>query len=766
LRGSIVSADLAMSYTVLARKYRPQTFADLVGQEHVSRTIGNAIEGGRVAHAFLFTGARGVGKTTTARLLAKALNCERGPTPTPCNACDACREIAAGTDLDVLEIDGASNNGVDDVRRLQETLPFRPARDRFKIVIVDEVHMLSTGAFNAFLKTLEEPPAHVKFIFATTESHKVPITIRSRCQRYDFRLIPHAVVASRVREILALEHIEADDGAVALVAREAAGSMRDALTVLDQLLALGGTSLRGESVARGLGIADRDHVFGTVEALLAGDAAECLRRLSGVVEQGLDTLHFAKQLLECVRDLVVLRVVGAADAHVELAPDELKRAQQLSQSKERPELERLFAGLAKLVEEVGEAGLPQMTLEMGLVRLADRPPLIALQELVSRLKGLEEKLGGGQGGGSQGGGAGSAPRTPFKRGPGSETGVPRTGRLTLPDDGLQPTSRLEAGVEPSTEQGSTRLEAPATYAPVTHTPVTPPVTQVERTPVTQVERDEEPSSKTAPVGRAGAFRASHDEQRSGPVPADLVRATYAPAPTLDLTAPRTAKVAADAPPTHLARDDEHPGTTLPAGAARSATHGASPTQVDRGASPTQVDRASPTQVDRALPTQVDREDAGRNRTALAPTPHAASAADEASATLDMQAAWPRIVNQIKLSQPALGAVLDHGTPLEVTSSALRIGFPEGSFFGRQAQSTAAREAILRAAEQVFGARPTFTISVPGNANVSTLAESEETARRTRKAARREVALRHPSVVDAMEVFEESEGSVDVHVDLE
>ena len=200
-----------MSYTVLARKYRPQTFADLVGQEHVTRTLGNAITQGRVAHAFLFTGVRGVGKTTSARILAKALNCEKGPTPEPCNVCDACKEITEGRDLDVLEIDGASNNSVDDVRRLQETLPFRPARDRFKVVIVDEVHMLSTGAFNAFLKTLEEPPPHVKFIFATTEVHKVPVTIRSRCQRYDFRLIPQRLVAERVRHILAQESITADD---------------------------------------------------------------------------------------------------------------------------------------------------------------------------------------------------------------------------------------------------------------------------------------------------------------------------------------------------------------------------------------------------------------------------------------------------------------------------------------------------------------------------------------------------------------------------
>src|SRR5687767_8566282 len=243
-----------MSYQVLARKYRPQRFEDLVGQEPVSRALQNAVASGRVAHAFLFTGVRGVGKTTTARLLAKALNCESGPTAKPCNQCDPCREITSGVDLDVLEMDGASNNSVDDVRRLQESIPYRPARDRYKIVIVDEVHMLSTGAFNAFLKTLEEPPPHVKFIFATTESHKVPITIRSRCQRYDFRLIPQAVVSGKIRDILGTEGIRADDAAVAMVAREAAGSMRDALTLLDQIVALGGNDLRGEEVARALGI--------------------------------------------------------------------------------------------------------------------------------------------------------------------------------------------------------------------------------------------------------------------------------------------------------------------------------------------------------------------------------------------------------------------------------------------------------------------------------------------------------------------------------
>src|SRR3954463_12099124 len=218
-----------MSYVVLARKWRPMKFRDLIGQEHVARSLANAIARDRGAHAFLFTGVRGVGKTTSARILAKALNCAQGPTAKPCQVCAPCTEIRVGAAVDGQEIDGASYNGVDEVRRLQETLPYRPQRDRFKIFIVDEVHMLSKAAWNAFLKTLEEPPPHVKFIFATTEVHKVPVTILSRCQRYDFKLIGAQQIAARLRFVLEKEGILADDAAVQIVAREAAGSMRDAM---------------------------------------------------------------------------------------------------------------------------------------------------------------------------------------------------------------------------------------------------------------------------------------------------------------------------------------------------------------------------------------------------------------------------------------------------------------------------------------------------------------------------------------------------------
>ncbi|HEX5660743.1 MAG TPA: DNA polymerase III subunit gamma/tau [Polyangiales bacterium] len=377
-----------MSYTVLARKYRPQTFADQVGQEHVTRTLANAINTGRIAHAFLFTGVRGVGKTTSARLLAKALNCEHGPTPEPCNKCDACTQITAGVDLDVLEIDGASNNGVDDVRRLQESLPYRPTRDRFKIVIVDEVHMLSTAAFNAFLKTLEEPPAHVKFIFATTESHKIPVTIRSRCQHYSFRLIPQPVIAARVAYILQAEGIEADDEAIAIVAREAAGSMRDALTLLDQVIAFSGDKLLGRELSQKLGLADREFLFRIAQAVLSGSAREALEVIDAIAEQGVDFAHFSRQWLDLTRDLVVLKVAGERRELVELPELERQRAQALADAHDVLELERVFAGISKLIDELGKAGSPRIQLEMGAVRLATRPALRDLSELIARVAQL------------------------------------------------------------------------------------------------------------------------------------------------------------------------------------------------------------------------------------------------------------------------------------------------------------------------------------------------------------------------------------------
>jgi DNA polymerase III subunit gamma/tau len=395
-----------MSYLVLARKWRPQRFEDLVGQDHVSKTLANAIASGRVAHAFLFTGVRGVGKTTSARILAKALNCMGppddpkhglgfGPTITPCLQCSACLEIAQGSDMDVREIDGASHNGVDEVKKLQDSLQYRPARDRYKIFIVDEVHMLSQNAWNAFLKTLEEPPPHVKFIFATTEVHKVPITILSRVQRFDFKLISTQTIAARLREVLSAEKIEADDAAVSIVAREAAGSMRDAMSVLDQVIAWGGNALLGSEVARVLGVASHSVLYELASALLAGDAARSLSIVSDLANQGYDIAHVARDLLALLRNLVVAKVVKEPEALLDLPDAEARDVKDLVKNADADDLSRLYHGFSQGFDEVVKSERPRMALEMLLVRMARRPPLLPIDDLVSRLSALERRLSGG-----------------------------------------------------------------------------------------------------------------------------------------------------------------------------------------------------------------------------------------------------------------------------------------------------------------------------------------------------------------------------------
>jgi DNA polymerase-3 subunit gamma/tau len=397
-----------VSYVVLARKWRPMRFDDLVGQDHVKKTLENAIKSNRVAHAFLFTGVRGVGKTTSARILAKALNClgdptttppgtDPGPTVSPCLRCAACLEIATGTDVDVWEIDGASYNGVDEVRKLQDSLPYRPQRDRYKLFIVDEVHMLSQNAWNAFLKTLEEPPPHVKFIFATTEAHKVPVTILSRVQRFDFKLISAQTIAARLEHVLGAEGISADASAVSLLAREAAGSMRDAMSLLDQVIAWGGQSFSGDDVARVLGVASRSALLSIVGALVRGEAPRCLSIVAELAEQGRDVGHVAKDLLALLRDLVVAKVCPEPGALLDLPAEEAREVQALAQGGNADDLIRLHQGFAQGFDDVAKSGQPRAALEMLLVRLSRRPPLVPIDDWVARLSQLERRLGGGGG---------------------------------------------------------------------------------------------------------------------------------------------------------------------------------------------------------------------------------------------------------------------------------------------------------------------------------------------------------------------------------
>jgi DNA polymerase-3 subunit gamma/tau len=381
-----------MAYLVLARKWRPQNFADLIGQEHVSQTLTNAIRSGRIHHAFLFTGARGVGKTSAARILAKALNCEEALSDQPCGTCSSCLEITAGNDLDVLEIDGASNTGVDDIRELRENIRYLPSRSRFKIFIIDEVHMLSTNAFNALLKTLEEPPEHAKFIFATTEPHKIPITILSRCQRFDFRKIPLVKIAGLLREISDAEKLTISDRSLSLVARQGEGSMRDALSTLDQVIAFSGEEVDDEAVQSLLGMVDRRLLLDTVEAIIQRNSRRALDSVRRVDQLGLALRQFTQDLLEMFRGMVICKVVEEPAEMLDLLGDELQELKALAEDTSLEDLQRIVTLLMKTQSELVHSSYPLLTLEMSLVRLATLAPSQDLGKLISHIESLEKRL--------------------------------------------------------------------------------------------------------------------------------------------------------------------------------------------------------------------------------------------------------------------------------------------------------------------------------------------------------------------------------------
>jgi DNA polymerase-3 subunit gamma/tau len=397
-----------MTYQVLARRLRPQRFEDVVGQDHVTRTLQAAIRAGRVAHAFLFTGPRGVGKTTTARILAKALECERGPTPDPCNACSTCHEIAEGNAFDVLEIDGASHTQVDKMRDLMETVAHRPMKSRFKVYIIDEVHMLSQHSFNALLKTLEEPPPHVKFIFATTDPQKVLSTVVSRCQRYDLRRIGIDEIAAQLARTTTAEGRTLSPEALALIAREADGSLRDAQSLLEQVLATGATTIDEAGVREVIGGADRRLVVDVADGVVAGDARRCLRELRALYAHGYDPRRFCRDLLEHFRHLAVLRTTGDRSLLAGLPEAEVATLAAQSARRSADELQQAFQLLLDADEALATPSRsvdPQLVLEMAVLRLATLGPLVPLDELVGRL----ETLAGGTGSAGGSRGAGPAP---------------------------------------------------------------------------------------------------------------------------------------------------------------------------------------------------------------------------------------------------------------------------------------------------------------------------------------------------------------------
>ncbi|MEZ4268588.1 MAG: DNA polymerase III subunit gamma/tau [Myxococcota bacterium] len=493
-----------MSYLVLARKWRPQTFDDITGQEHVTRTLTHAIEQDRVHHAFLFSGARGVGKTTAARVLARALQCENGPTPTPCGTCSACTEIASGHAMDVFEIDGASNRGIGEIRELREGVAYAPQRDRYKIYIIDEVHMLTTEAFNALLKTLEEPPPHVKFIFATTEPQKIPVTILSRCQRFDFKRIPNGIMTKRLREILDAEGVTMAEDALRLVSRESEGSMRDALSLLDRIISSIGKDAGFEEVAVALGVADRRWLAGLVHAAFAQDVPAALAIVQEVFEFGLDLEHFASDLVHYLRDVIVLKVAGTAGGLTDLADEEARQLRAMGEDRPVEDLERLFRIVTRAAERLTHASYPRLELEMAVIRMARLQPLQPIDRIIDRIASIERHLESG------------APLPP----------------PTSPGGG--------GGGQPISGPPTATVSAAAQSAPVQAAPAPAPATTPAPAPVTP--------QAAAPVVTQASAPAPAPAQVVAPAPVATQAPT--PAPVLAAAPPAPAPVAAAAAPQH------------------------------------------------------------------------------------------------------------------------------------------------------------------------------------------------------------------------
>jgi DNA polymerase III subunit gamma/tau len=390
-----------MAYQVIARKWRPQTFADLVGQSHVTETLANAIKNNRVAHAYIFSGARGVGKTTAARILAKALNCVNGPTARPCGECDSCKEIASGTSLDVIEIDAASNRGIDQIRELREMVRYAPAASRSKVVILDEAHMLTGEASNALLKTLEEPPDRVIFVMATTEPENLVDTIRSRSQHFHFRALTFNEITSRLKYIAEQEQLKIDDGALAVLARMAEGSMRDALSLLEQARAYCGDDIRDKDVRELLGVVPEDALNELVQAIAEQSAERALGLVHTFQKEGRNLQHFCREAIRHMRNLLIARVCGADSDLVTATPDQRPGLSKAAELFSEEDLTRFFQILLQTDDDLRRKPDPRVHLEMGLLRLVNAKRLAPLEELLAEARG-------GLGSGSNGG---SAPRS-------------------------------------------------------------------------------------------------------------------------------------------------------------------------------------------------------------------------------------------------------------------------------------------------------------------------------------------------------------------
>jgi len=393
-----------MSYTVLARKYRPQKFSEVIGQEHVTRTLQNALEQARTAHGYIFSGHRGIGKTTVARILAAALNCRSSDKPVaePCGICESCTEIRAGNAVDVIEIDAATNRGIDEIRELREAARYRPARDRFKIYILDEAHQITDAAFNALLKTLEEPPDHIVFMLATTQPEDIPQTIRSRCQHFSFRAVKFHDIVGQLRDLVGREQIEADDDALALLAEAGDGSMRDALSILDQAIASSAGKVTADSVRNLVGAAPAHILEEVMQAVARGTSDEVLRQVDHLISEGHSPTHFARQLVRFLRNATVAKIAGKDSSLLQISSDERERVERVAELFGEEDLTRHLQIMLRTHGELGYKQEQRFHLELGLLKMAHAQRLLPIEQLLSDVAGSANIAGV----------TGNIPRTP------------------------------------------------------------------------------------------------------------------------------------------------------------------------------------------------------------------------------------------------------------------------------------------------------------------------------------------------------------------
>ncbi|OGQ57191.1 MAG: DNA polymerase III, subunit gamma and tau [Deltaproteobacteria bacterium RIFCSPLOWO2_02_FULL_53_8] len=435
------------SYQVIARKWRPALFDEIVGQEHVTRTLKNAIASGKTGQAYLFCGPRGVGKTTAARILAKSINCSAAVTP--CNECESCKAIAASSSVDVIEIDGASNNGVDNVRELRESVRYMPSQGRRKVYIVDEVHMLSTAAFNALLKTLEEPPSHAVFILATTESHEIPATIISRCQRFDFRRILFKEIQLHLKKIVETEGIAFEEEALFAIAREADGSLRDAQSLLEQVAAYSSERVTLAAVSEALGLLDRKLLYDMSQAILERDGRICLNIVENIYNFGYDLKRVCAALLEHFRDMAVFKATGS-EGLLDLPDAELARLTALASGVEAERLQMIFGIVSKGYEELGRASEPRYAFEMSLLRATHIEGLESIQSVITRLSELKHRVSSAQA--APVGQAGSGAVTRVQSAPAqvkSASGVASYNQVAMPNQAQATVEGEPSVVEPA-----------------------------------------------------------------------------------------------------------------------------------------------------------------------------------------------------------------------------------------------------------------------------------------------------------------------------